>query len=83
MGGSVTGGVPDKHDFGPENLKAMGTVDLLQGETKQQQQQSNGTTSAAGNQKQQNSIPSSSSLLSCCILFFSIFVGVLWLLSSV
>ncbi|RWR74644.1 putative membrane protein [Cinnamomum micranthum f. kanehirae] len=77
VGGSVTGGVPDKHDFGQENLKAMGTVDLLQGESKQQQ--SNGATSAAGNQKQLNSIPSSSSLLSCCILFFSIFGGVWWL----
>ncbi|KAL5702950.1 hypothetical protein ACHQM5_028105 [Ranunculus cassubicifolius] len=31
VGGSVTNGIPDKHDFGAGNMKAMGTLDLAKG----------------------------------------------------
>ncbi|KAH7664165.1 Cytochrome b561 and DOMON domain-containing protein [Dioscorea alata] len=31
VGSSVTDGVPDKHAFAPENLAAMGTLDLIKG----------------------------------------------------
>ncbi|KAL6000365.1 hypothetical protein ACLOJK_024060 [Asimina triloba] len=33
VGHSVTDGLPDKHDFGTENLNAKGTLDLLKGES--------------------------------------------------
>ncbi|KAL0390279.1 UNVERIFIED_CONTAM: cytochrome and DOMON domain-containing protein [Sesamum calycinum] len=33
VGPSVTGGVPDKHDFQPENLNARGSLDLLRGQS--------------------------------------------------
>ncbi|XP_072999234.1 cytochrome b561 and DOMON domain-containing protein At3g25290-like [Typha latifolia] len=33
VGSSVTGGVPDKHSFGPDNMAAKGTLDLVKGLT--------------------------------------------------
>ncbi|KAL3850449.1 hypothetical protein ACJIZ3_012331 [Penstemon smallii] len=33
VGPSVTGGVPDKHEFQPENLNSKGSLDLLRGES--------------------------------------------------
>lgn len=34
VGGAVSGGVPQKHEFGPANLKAMGMLDLSKGWTR-------------------------------------------------
>lgn len=45
VGGAVTGGVPDKHEFRSENLKATGELDLLKGKKVVQEQKSNGTVS--------------------------------------
>ncbi|KAK1353086.1 Cytochrome b561 and DOMON domain-containing protein [Heracleum sosnowskyi] len=33
VGASVTGGVPDKHEFQPQNLNSKGTLDFLSGQT--------------------------------------------------
>ncbi|KAJ8648806.1 hypothetical protein MRB53_001829 [Persea americana] len=33
VGGSVTNGVPDKHDFKADNMNSKGTLDLLKGES--------------------------------------------------
>lgn len=33
VGSSVTGGVPDKHDFQPANLNSKGTLDLVSGQS--------------------------------------------------
>ncbi|XP_031101208.1 cytochrome b561 and DOMON domain-containing protein At3g25290-like [Ipomoea triloba] len=33
VGSSVTGGVPDKHEFKPANLNSKGSIDLLKGES--------------------------------------------------
>ncbi|RWR79904.1 cytochrome b561 and DOMON domain-containing protein [Cinnamomum micranthum f. kanehirae] len=59
VGGSVTGGVPDKHDFGQENLNAFGELDLLNGGNGEQQK-SNGTVPVSGgNQKSNGTVPTS------------------------
>ncbi|KAL7172835.1 hypothetical protein ACSBR2_032331 [Camellia fascicularis] len=56
VGGSVTNGVPDKHEFQPANLNAKATLDLVKATS-----QSNGTTPAGTTSRTESPAPSPTS----------------------